>query len=885
MADIARLGISVPTGDLREGKAALEALVPAAKKAEQAAQRFNDAAAGLAGLPGKIKPAQNGMEQIARAAQGVVGTTNGVSKAALGAGTHLGSLGAAAAGASFQMNALGQASARVAAQTAMADAHIKAYRDSLSKVAPAAQQAGSSLQRLGAAANDNINRLQSTPGNIAAQFQDIGVTAAGGMSPLLIALQQGTQLSSAMQGGIGNLLAGFRQLFNMTTVLTIGLVGLVAAGLQMVNWMKLAETLVVGLAEFVAEYSDVLLYAGTVALIAFGPAILSSIVAMATAIGMSLVTAVSTATMAMISFSLANPFGALLVAIGVVIGAMIALNDAFGGVFTGILKVVKTVANAIIKFFMTAFNSVVTAAETFINGLIAGFNTVAGFLGFDEVGTITLSGIKFDLSRQDVIGDIASGVSDLASRGVNAAKGLFAPKAAPKATTGGSVPAAARGMTDAERETKAYEDLTLRAAARVKELQDEATALGMTQEAARAFRNEQDMLNQAAERGIMLDAERGNELQLLAGAMTNAQIAIKTQEATNAYNEQMLALKQQSELIGLNGRALQEASIYQDLLNDAVQDGIPITAAYTQLLQERAAALAGQTEANRSAEFMADVTRDFEAQTFALQRQRGEFTLTGAALEAYRIESDLLVDAMRRGVELTPQQVEAIRQQAGEYAKLNEQIQRQREWSEIGRDALNSLFGDMYQNLRQGQSVWQAFGNVVMNVVDNIIQMLLRLAAQKAFEALVGGLGRGGGLIDSGGAIPNNSGQGFDATLAKGGAFNTGGVHMFAKGGAFTNGIYNSPTMFKFAKGGAFGLMGEAGPEAVMPLKRGSDGSLGVQVQAMEPQTVLVRVVTDDERFDAYVDGRISEQAPDIAQAGAIIGERESAFKKTRRLA
>jgi len=61
---------------------------------------------------------------------------------------------------------------------------------------------------------------------------------------------------------------------------------------------------------------------------------------------------------------------------------------------------------------------------------------------------------------------------------------------------------------------------------------------------------------------------------------------------------------------------------------------------------------------------------------------------------------------------------------------------------------------------------------------------------------------------------------------------------IFANGGAFANGIQpfaaggviNSPTLFKFANGGAMntGLMGEAGPEAIMPLKRGKDGKLGV---------------------------------------------------------
>ena len=57
----------------------------------------------------------------------------------------------------------------------------------------------------------------------------------------------------------------------------------------------------------------------------------------------------------------------------------------------------------------------------------------------------------------------------------------------------------------------------------------------------------------------------------------------------------------------------------------------------------------------------------------------------------------------------------------------------------------------------------------------------------------------------------------------------------FANGGTFTNSIVSSPTLFKFADGGTTrtGLMGEAGPEAIMPLKRGSDGSLGVQASGL----------------------------------------------------
>lgn len=74
--------------------------------------------------------------------------------------------------------------------------------------------------------------------NIAAQFQDIGVTAAMGMSPLQIALQQGTQLSAVLNsmGNARSVIAGlgaaFGTLVSPVSLVTIGVVGLTAAAIQ-----------------------------------------------------------------------------------------------------------------------------------------------------------------------------------------------------------------------------------------------------------------------------------------------------------------------------------------------------------------------------------------------------------------------------------------------------------------------------------------------------------------------------------------------------------------------------------------------------------------------------------------------------------------------------
>jgi len=120
------------------------------------------------------------------------------------------------------------------------------------------------------------------------------------------------------------------------------------------------------------------------------------------------------------------------------------------------------------------------------------------------------------------------------------------------------------------------------------------------------------------------------------------------------------------------------------------------------------------------------------------------------------------------------------------------------------------------------------------DMINSFIEGLLRYEIQQQQIALFSGLGGAGGLAKLFmGAIGFNSpspmgpmGDPDFYNNAKGGVYDAG-LKTFAKGGMFTNGIVNQPTYFKFAKG--TGLMGEAGPEAIMPLKRDSNGNLGVR--------------------------------------------------------
>jgi lambda family phage tail tape measure protein len=67
-----------------------------------------------------------------------------------------------------------------------------------------------------------------------------------------------------------------------------------------------------------------------------------------------------------------------------------------------------------------------------------------------------------------------------------------------------------------------------------------------------------------------------------------------------------------------------------------------------------------------------------------------------------------------------------------------------------------------------------------------------------------------------------------------------GGVYASPGLSAFSGSIVNRPTAFAFANGA--GLMGEAGPEAILPLKRGSNGKLGVQSGGGRAVNIVVNV-------------------------------------------
>ncbi|APG91158.1 phage tail length tape measure family protein [Sinorhizobium americanum] len=112
--------------------------------------------------------------------------------------------------------------------TAALDRERQAYE----RLKTSATAAGAAVK----AANSNRGGAQSfNSANAAFQFQDIAVTAAMGMNPLMIGLQQGTQLAAvvgSMERPVAGLAAAFTSLINPVSVVTIGLTAGVAALVQ-----------------------------------------------------------------------------------------------------------------------------------------------------------------------------------------------------------------------------------------------------------------------------------------------------------------------------------------------------------------------------------------------------------------------------------------------------------------------------------------------------------------------------------------------------------------------------------------------------------------------------------------------------------------------------
>jgi tape measure domain-containing protein len=214
----------------------------------------------------------------------------------------------------------------------------------------------------------------------------------------------------------------------------------------------------------------------------------------------------------------------------------------------------------------------------------------------------------------------------------------------------------------------------------------------------------------------------------------------------------------------------------------------------TELLKLRAQDRAEVAERTRS---MEEGLKSQERITAAIRRGGAEGRIQ------LQLEKEIN-DARERGVELTEQEVaakEKVIRATVEQEKVNSEAKSQAA-------AYENMWLDVADSI--GGAIEGAFREAVMTG---------KVDAERLLKGLVADIGSA--IIRATIVQPLVSGISSFFAAVDGAAFQGGQKMAFAGGG-----VVGGPRMFAMA--GGTGLMGEAGPEAIMPLKRGPDGKLGV---------------------------------------------------------
>ena len=287
-------------------------------------------------------------------------------------------------------------------------------------------------------------------------------------------------------------------------------------------------------------------------------------------------------------------------------------------------------------------------------------------------------------------------------------------------------------------------------------------------------------------------------------------------------------------------------------------------------------------EARLNAQKLAQEERD------RLIAAREQLAIQAAATNA----SALQVETARQGMTLIDErlskQPEIIAQIEAETAALEVQrsaLERNKQLTDGIASAIGSGMAEGMNLLFSGTENWGAsLRKIASGVLESIAKQLIQiLVIEQAISAIKGVLNAlspapaAGPAVSASGAASIGAAAG-SVQFANGGIFDaTNTIKPFAMGA-----IVRNPTLFKYADGDAFqqGLMGEAGPEAIMPLRRLPNGRLGVEAMgsttgASAPITVNVSV----DATGSQVQGNAG-QSQALGRAIAIAVRQELANQK-----
>ncbi|NMZ13316.1 phage tail tape measure protein [Pseudomonas proteolytica] len=261
-----------------------------------------------------------------------------------------------------------------------------------------------------------------------------------------------------------------------------------------------------------------------------------------------------------------------------------------------------------------------------------------------------------------------------------------------------------------------------------------------------------------------------------------------------------------------------------------------------ELAGQRAVLGAGQGDRQNALNGELNSQQDrFAQQSLDLESQRSDPS-RNMSDEEFTRKSQALADANKKATDQIRQNYADVEAAQGDWTKGATSA-----WANYLDSAQNiagqtkSLFGNAFSSMEDSivnfaMTGKLSFADFTKSILADMARIATRQAASGLLGSLVGmGVSAAGSYFGGAATSAGSTAAGYSpevlagwsgVTQAEGGAW-SGGVQMFADGGAFTNSIVSKPTAFGMANGKT-GVMGEAGEEAIMPLTRTSSGKLGV---------------------------------------------------------
>ncbi|MCT6136560.1 phage tail tape measure protein [Escherichia coli] len=297
----------------------------------------------------------------------------------------------------------------------------------------------------------------------------------------------------------------------------------------------------------------------------------------------------------------------------------------------------------------------------------------------------------------------------------------------------------------------------------------------------------------------------------------------------------------------------------QTALNDLKKKTIQLT---SQLAEEERAqrqqhdldvAMAGMGDQQRQRyQSQLRLRQQYQQQLEQLERDSKQKGSYGS--DAYRKAEQTLTDSLNRKLNENRRYWQQMDAAQGEWRNGTK-----RAFMNFTADADNAagtaeqMFMSAFSSMGNGLATFVTTGKLnFKSFTSSVLSDMAKILAQATMMKAVKGIG---------------SVMGFDFGDVKTNA--EGGVYQSADLSRYSGTVVNRPTFFAFAKGA--GVMGEAGPEAILPLRRGADGKLGVVVATCGSGMVMF---APQYNIEINNDGQNGQIGPEVMQAVYNLGKR-----------